>query len=535
MAKVQDLMKGELDWHEKINANFHAVEDAAEAAQGGADDAASAAAAAQQTADTAVTNAAAAQSAANTAQSTADGAQSAAEAAQSAADDAQSTADAAQSAASTAQSTADGAVSSAAAASQAAATAQTTADNAQSSANQKLPKPVNSPFTEGLVYQNSDGTTAIRPGGGFKYTIEVDNGTDGSPAAVTYYDDCSGFNPGKGSDMGDWGVTDLVKNYFRPCVIQPGATEPAYFLMQNNMTKKEDGSAANLTGTDGDVMIQVRKLYGKFTKSGKTLRVSISNVKEDATWFCFNDIAGVEKDFLYVGAFEAGVASGAATVMRSISGVAPLVNITRDTARTYATNRGDGYHQNNPFMVFLWEVMFLMVYKTRASQEVLGKGRTGTSSAALTGLLADKPFCYGNQDGVTGVKFLGRENFYGNVWEFVDGIVLTSGTYKLTRDPSKYNDTGEGYEISQAAGFSGSSGQYVKEVQGTNDLGFLPKVTGGSEITFWCDCAWWAMAVQIALFGGGWDSAARAGAFCWVLTYAPSYSYSGIGSRLCRE
>lgn len=506
MAKVQDLMKGELDWHEKVNANFHTVEDAIEVVQGGANDADSAATVAAQ----------------------------AAAAAHAAANDAQSAADAAQHAAVIAQTTADGAASSAAAANAAAVAAQTSADNAQQSANQKLPKPVSSPFTEGLVYQNADGTTSLRPGGGFKYTIEVDNGADGSPDAITYFDDCAGFNPGKGSDMGDWGETDLVKNYFRPCVIQPDAEAPAYFLMQNNMTKKEDGSAANLTGADGDVMIQVRKLYGKFTKSGKTLRISISNVKEDETWFCFNDIAGVEKDFLYVGAFEAGAASNDRTIMRSISGVTPLVSVTRDEARVCAKNRGDGYHQNNPFMLFLWEAMLLMIYKTRDSQEALGKGRTAESSAVFTGTLADKPFCYGNQDGVTGVKFLGRENFYGNVWEFVDGIVLASNVCKVTRDPSKYNDTGNGYEISQPGNFSGSSAQYAKEVQGTNDLCFLPKGAGGSEITFWCDYVFWSSSTQIAVFGGCMQDKTQAGAFNWGLHVSKTVSVSSIGSRLCR-
>ena len=459
MANVQDLMKGELDWHEKVNANFHA---------------------AQSTADSAVT---AAENAAN-----------------------------------------------------AASAAQTSADNAQQSANQKLPKPVNSPFTEGLVYQNSDGTTTIRPGGGFKYTVEVDNGADGSPDVVTYFDDCFSFNPGKGSDLGDWGTTDLVKNYFRPCVIQPNAEVPAYFLMQNNMTKKEDGSAANLTGADGDVMIQVRKLYGKFTNRGKTLRISLSNVKEDDTWLCFNNVAGEEKDFIYVGAFEAGVVSGANTVLRSISGLLPLVGVTRDTFRTYAANRGDGYYMNNPFPIFLLEIMFLMIYKTRASQEVLGKGRSKTSSAAITGLLADKPFCYGNQDGVTGMKFLGYENFYGNVWENVDGVVLVGDTVKLTRDPSKYNDTGDGYEISQVVDLSRTNG-YVKEVQGTNDLGFFPKVVndGAAEVSFWCDVTWFNPSTKRnVFFGGHYAILAGVGAFCWDLNNEFSYISSNVGSRLYR-
>lgn len=406
----------------------------------------------------------------------------------------------------------------------------------------KLDKPVNQTLTEGYVYKNAAGETVLVGGGSqsgkFKYTMIVDNGDDGTPRSVEYVDDCAGFIEARVSDMGDWANTSLIKDYFKPCVIAPGDGAPAYYLQQANMSLKVDGTSAVLTGADGDVMIEIHKLYGKITKVGNKAKLSLMNYKEDDSCFCFNDIGGVEKDVVYRGAYKAGVASGASTIMRSISSVAPLVNITRATGRTYATNRGTGYHQNNIFMLFLYQWMYLLMYKTRDSQTALGQGRTlsTNTAAANTGRSNTKPFCWGDQGGVNGVKFLGVEDFYGNVWEWADGAVLNTLVYKLTRNPSLYNDTGAGYEISAACGMtkSANNDKYITKLQLTNDLGFLPAASGGSSSTFWCDNMWIADAVQVVFFGGGWGDAAQAGAFCWTLDSAASYAGASVGSRLCR-
>lgn len=392
----------------------------------------------------------------------------------------------------------------------------------------------------GFVYQDEEGNLILAEGNtkpkSFKYTVIVDNGADGNPAAVTYADDAVGITPASGASLGGW--SDFVNAYFKPCVIKPGATEPEYFLNPTNLKQKLDGTTATLTGADGDVMIQVGKLYGKFVNSGTSISMSISNVIEDSTWFCWNDIAGVEKDFTYRGRYMAGVASGAGTVMRSISGVSKLVNITRANGRTYATNRGTGYHQNNAYLLFLWQFMYLLLYKNRNSQTALGQGRTASSNTAnvATGWSDNYGCCWGDQGGVNGVVFLWVEDFYGDTWEWVDGIVVNDKTYKLTRDPSKYNDTGDNFEISVASGLteSANNSKFIKKITGTNAIPFLPADSGGSETMYFCDYMWFKDSVQVALFGGSWRNAEVAGAFYWRFDLTDSFAAAPIGSRLCR-
>lgn len=422
-------------------------------------------------------------------------------------------------------------------------------------ANDKVPKPVGQSLTEGYLYQQPDGSTILQHGGDrsgkFKYSILIDNGADGTPGAIEYLDDCYGFTPMTMSsegvlDEGDWGVAGAeLLECFKPCVIANNSDTPAYFLRKDDLTKKLDGTNAVLTGADGDVMIQVKKLYGRFTKVGNKLKVSIMNFKEYDDCICFTEYANEENDYAYRGRYKAGEAAGDSShVMRSISNVAPMVSMTRASARSRAKARGADYHQNDVYLLFLWQLMYLLLFKNRNSQAALGKGRTGLPYEGNTGEACgwsdNKPWIWGNQTGTDGVVFLGVEDFYGNIWEWVDGVVLNNLTYKLTRDPSKYNDTGDGYEISVASGLTAAAnhGKYLTQVQGTNDLGFLPAnsgTTGSGSNTFWCDCLWVAEAVQVVAFGSLWNSGAHAGAFCWRLADGAGYANSIFGSRLCRK
>jgi hypothetical protein len=290
-------------------------------------------------------------------------------------------------------------------------------------------------------------------------------------------------------------------------------------------------------------MIQVKKLYGRFTRVGNKVKVSIMNYKEYSDCICFTEYADEEHDYAYRGRYKAGEVSGDTShVMRSISNVVPMVSMTRASGRSRAKARGTDYHQNDIYLLFLWQLMYLLLFKNRNSQTALGQGRTKSSNTAAEacGWSDDKPWIWGNQDGISGVVFLGVEDFYGNVWEWVDGCVLNNLTYKLTRDPSKYNDTGDGYEISAASGLTAANnhGKYLTQVQGTNDLGFLPMnsgTSGSGSNTYWCDCLWVAEAVQVVAFGGGWSDGARAGAFCWSLYATAGDASVDIGSRLCRK
>lgn len=368
---------------------------------------------------------------------------------------------------------------------------------------------------------------------GFIYTITFDNGGDGIPASFEYSDDCAGFTPMNSSNYNGWAGSKLL-DHFRPCVIKPGAANPEYYLQKNDYTKKEDGTASVLTGADGDVMVEVTQLYYKVTKLADTneIKLSISDIKVDSTYKAFLRDSSGEFEKAYRGVYEAYSQSNQ---MRSISGVAPTVNITRAAFRTLANARGNEYAQNDYYLLFMWQCMYIMLYGSRDSQTALGKGRTLSSntSAISTGTMNSKPFCWGDQTGTAGVKFLGVENFFGNIWEFVDGLTMVEHVYKITRDKAKYDDAGTNYETSITG--APTSNAYVQSMKGVEDGTFLPNAVGGAETTYFCDYFYQNSGVRVALFGGYWHSAGRAGAFCWNLSNDASGAVSYVGSRLCRK
>lgn len=410
-----------------------------------------------------------------------------------------------------------------------------------------LAYPKNPAISEGLVYMNEDGSTRLVSQKLFKYSVIVDNGVDGSPDAVEYADDCAGFIPMSMEDgvlnEGSWKFNPLL-DMFRPCAIKPGASKPEYYLDKNNLSKKEDGTNAILNGSDDtDIMVEVfGVLYGKFEKTNDgRVKISVMNY-EEPDCFCYNDFGSSSsptiKNRFYRGRYKAYAPYvNYSYKMRSVSGVTPSVNISRGSFRSYAVSRGSGYHQNNLYMLFLWQAMFLLLFKNRNSQQVLGKSNCGSGSISMTGWSDNKGWIWGDQSGKNGVVFLGVEDFYGNIWEWVDGMISYYGsTFYVTRRPNNYGSNYYNLDYAFASALTNdNSNKYLTSIVGTNLGGFLPANSGGSTNTFYCDNLWIDTRYQkCPRFGGSYHLYAVNGAFCWNLTSGDSTTSDIVGSRLCR-
>jgi hypothetical protein len=128
------------------------------------------------------------------------------------------------------------------------------------------------------------------------------------------------------------------------------------------------------------------------------------------------------------------------------------------------------------------------------------------------------------------VKLFGLEDFWGNIWEWIDGIV-SDASYNILTATDGFNDSGSGYTNKGSSGFSSNTGNYMSKPQGTSDAGFIIKEVSGSDSTYYCDYGNFC-ASCVAIFGGSWNDASDAGAFRLSVSYASSYAYAGIGGRL---
>lgn len=380
-------------------------------------------------------------------------------------------------------------------------------------------KEVNSTISVTFVYRD----TTI-------YGFDIDETNSDPNTSVTYTDDAVGFTPlfaGSGTtDYGSWSDTFVLKGN-KPCLLKDGVRQ--YYLNANDYTKREDGTASDITsGNNGDVMAEFAKAYYKIWKEGNILKFRVSNFKVDDGYCCnaflSEDGNASEKDFMYIGCYNS---TSVSSKMRSLSGKAPWVNHTIATARAQAIANGSGYQQMTLSKLTYIQCLTVLVSKSRDSQTKLGQGRTNTSSAINTGTMNNKGQFWGDQGALNGVKVFHIENFWGNIWQIIDGLVVSSRVtkHKVT---GTYSDNGADYINGATVPSSG----YVDKIDGTNNGGLIPTAAAGSSSTHYCDYVYTNTGTYVAFFGGHWANASNAGVFYLYLGYTASYSNTGLGSRL---
>lgn len=362
------------------------------------------------------------------------------------------------------------------------------------------------------------------------YGVRIDT-TDSNPeTACEYTDNAVGLLPAHGNNGafngGDW-LTRYPFNQIKPCLFKNGAV--VNYLNPDNFSQFADGTSADISSGDaGDVMIEIPKFYYKIGRNGKYVEVKIAN----ALMAGFTDYAfsykGESKDKFYIGAYLGYKDSN--NKLRSLTGKTVTGNITIGAARTAAQANGAGYEQLSFNKLTALQVLYVVMFKNLNSQAALGQGYTNNSSAYRdTGATDTKGMTYGTNAGATAndtVKFLGIEDFYGNLYQWVDGFVGASNAVKIT--DGNFNDTGDGYETHAT---KNSNGGYTSDVNAGNITGFVPSKTGGSTSTYYCDSGY-VGAGCVPDFGGVRSSGAGAGAFYFGCSFSASYAGSIIGARL---
>lgn len=338
------------------------------------------------------------------------------------------------------------------------------------------------------------------------YGVSIDLTNSDPETAVTYTDDAVGMVAGSS----DWDNTNIFRD-IRPCMLKNGKVKA--YLNPNNFTKYVDGTAADISsGAEGDVMIEIPKLGVKIATSGNTLTVQVTDDPnaEGFHYYAHTRTKEGDRDKLYIGAF---LGYNASSKLRSLCSKQPTVNVAIGETRTLAQANGSGYDQIAFYQLTLLQCLFLIKYKNRNSQAALGLGyvkATDAETGVQTGGTIAKGMDFGETTGLQQMKFLGIEDFWGNFYYWIDGLVSNSSYHALTAT-NNFNDTGTGYKDNGALGSTSVSG-YMKAPHGSSELGFIVKQVGGSATTYFADFADFC-AGYVPCFGGCWDDGLSAGAF----------------------
>ena len=354
------------------------------------------------------------------------------------------------------------------------------------------------------------------------YGVKIDLTNSNPASAVTYIDDAVEMTAGSSA----WDSMAIFKD-IKPCVLKNGVVQ--YYLNPNDFTKKADGSAADITsGNDGDVMIEIPKTGFSITTNGNYIDVKVTDNPNNAAfkYYAHSRAAEGDRQKLYIGAYLGWNDGGK---LRSLSGKTPTVDQTIGTFRTQAQANGAGYDLVSFYPLTLLQCLYLIKYKNLDSQTALGQGYTSGSAAQSTGATNTAGMCYGSTSTTSRIKLFGIEDFWGNVWEWIDGVFSNSARNILTATDG-FNDTGAGY-TDQGQGATADIGNYMSKPQGTTKRGFIAKEVSGSETTYFCDSAG-LYASRVAAFGGSLIDASNAGAFRLSVDDSADGSYADVAARL---
>ena len=323
------------------------------------------------------------------------------------------------------------------------------------------------------------------------------------------------------------------------CVVLDNGTVN-YYLDANDSTKKEDGNTAKLDGSDGQVMVEIPKFWWKWevgtVESKRTFRWYISDVAKQGfevhpAFFRDRNGDGIaeEVDKRYYSAYM-GYKNG--TKLESRSGVMPTASQTIDTFRTQAQARGNGWGIVDYHLLHAVQLLYLLEYGHFDSQTKIGRGYVDGNSAYVntgsTNQYGNKSF--GETTGKKQMSYRGIEDFYGNFYYWIDGIV-TNAQYNVLIGNKNFNDNGTGYNLI-TTGITSNTAGYIGDIHDNQSLGFLIKSsTGGSSTNKLYDYGY-LYASRVAYFGGVRSDGSVAGAFMLHLFSAASVSNASISARL---
>lgn len=364
-----------------------------------------------------------------------------------------------------------------------------------------------------------------------KYGVKVEITNQNPETSVTYIDDAIGLSPSvsSGTDtFNDNGWSNRFPfNTIKPCLLKDGMV--VGYLDPDDYSKYEDGTAADITtGNSGDVMIEIPKMYMKISEDATYRYFEISNMPEEGfTDYPFS-YKGVVKDKFYIGAYKGFNLSGK---LKSLSGKTPTASQTRATFRGYAQANGEGYEIVPYNKLILLQILYLIRFKNLDSQTALGRGNVDASSLKTTGATNALGMCYGSTTGTTQMKYSGIEDFWGNIWEWIDGLttVDVETVHHIFTQDGNFTDNATG--ATSRGTFAANSEGYMSDILGTNELGFLIKSTSGSLSTYYCDYGSCSSGC-IAQFGGYWAYGSATGAFVLVVSNPASNSNVHLGARL---
>ncbi|MCR4999964.1 MAG: hypothetical protein K6A05_09015 [Lachnospiraceae bacterium] len=396
--------------------------------------------------------------------------------------------------------------------------------------------------------------------GGIVYGFHVDAMNSNPNNAVTYLKQAVGMVPSyMNFNAGEWYWGSWKDAFFmpRPCMLKYDGTVD-YYLKEDNYGLKEDGTASDVSNVeyDGNAMMEWgregQRIYYKLVNdkngSGYSCYISDCQVDEDYKCYPFINNEGDLVDHFYTPIYDGSLDE--AGRLRSISGTSDILSGSSGLTEIEAARK------NNPAGENLWytenmadsiliNMLLVLITKSLDSQSKVGMGNVNGGSDSnhsyiMPGTMNDKGLFWGKNGsgGSTtanhfGVKVFGMENWWGNTWRRIAGLMVDKNAkvyYKLTWGTQDGSEI-DGYPFNTPAGMieagvlpenlRTASNGFTSKTNAINNEFLLPVEAAGSSSTYYCDLIasnpWGNI---YAARGGASNLGGLAGAFALTLVNA---------------
>ena len=237
--------------------------------------------------------------------------------------------------------------------------------------------------------------------------------------------------------------------------------------------------------------------------------------------------------------------------LRSLPGFLPANNKNIGKFREAAQLNGAHYQQSTYAQLKALQCLYLIKYGDRNGQNAVGNGVVSTSAAYVTGYnttslnsissensTLSSGMTFGTTaNSTTHMRLFGIEDFWGSIWEWVDGLTTDASKNIITSWNSFSNEGLTATTVSTASGLTANGSGYINDVAGNSDAGFMSILFGNqnginsSSSTAWADRGY-LFASCVLYFGGRWSSSDKAGAFYLSADIGASTANADIGARL---
>jgi hypothetical protein len=295
------------------------------------------------------------------------------------------------------------------------------------------------------------------------------------------------------------------------------------------------GMVKETIGTD--VFVKIPKFWFKVTTTGTKRKIQIAD--KATTGFSVSpahqdrgDGKG-ERDYVYVSRYHVS------TGYKSVTGVKPLANITRSTARSGCSGRGTKYCQFDMMTLITIWYLYLVEFAHWNSQTKIGYGCGNNSGTENMGASDSMPYHTGTMKSSrttygVGTQYRWIEDLWGNVFDWVDGIYFSNADIYAIKNPANFSDSSGGTLV----GTGTTDSKEIKAwkdstVSGYEWFVYPSEVYRDSNYaTYCCDRASFSSSGVVLYFGGNYNQNQNYGLFYLNGNNSASNSNGNIGARL---